>query len=233
MREKVRSEMKVTIRQRLLPLFGFSPLLHLLFFGFPNKALSQAQSDLTTPHKRDTDRVWLFSEEKEEKTGAPKGQTFYRWTDEEGNLFFTDDLTKVPKRFMDRIEALELPPLQQEGQARTKGEEPPPLSPPTAKEAEGEPKRQEGASQEPYVYKEVPFHQFMHIQVGMDEAEVISRLGFPSFVTPSDYFYGDRGRYASRIIRLIYLGNRQLNEKTTVIEIRDGRVVNTERIFPF
>lgn len=211
--------------QKPFRVFGVFLLLNFLCLGFFNEAPTQAQSDLTTAQGRD--------EEKENNIQAQKGQTFYKWTDEKGNLYFTDDLAKVPKRFRDQIEIIELPPLQEERQAKTKGEEPPPQSSPTPREVESEPEEQEQASREPYVYKEIPFHQFMHIKVGMDEAEVISRLGFPSFVTPSDYFYGERARYRYRIIRLIYLGNRDLNEKTTVIEIRDGKVAKTERIFPF
>jgi hypothetical protein len=175
-------------------------------------------------------------DERDEETPAPH-QLFFKWSDDEGHLYLTDDLTKVPERFRSEVETFELPVPEEGTERATKQEnqfkerDPPHLSSPraTPKVADSP----DGDVQELQVYKEIPFHQFIHITVGMDEAEVISRVGFPSLITPSDYFYGDRGRYRHRVIRLLYLGNRELREKTTVIEIRDGRVVNIERIFPF
>ena len=136
------------------------------------------------------------------------------------------------------MKILELPPLPVEEPVRVEAQEPeqgqsPPPAPPEVRDSEKESEDPGETPPEPYVYKEIPFREFIRIQVGMDEAEVLSRLGFPSLITPSDYFYGNRRRYRSQIIRFIYLGNRDLNEKTTVVEIRDGRVINTERIFPF
>ena len=175
-------------------------------------------------------------EEKQSETQT--NQTFYRWTDEEGNLFFTDDPIKVPERFREDVETLELPPLsraksdEEQRRESVRDESPAPL-PTTPGDNRESMEDQRRISRDPYAYKEIPFDQFIRIRVGMDEAEVLSRLGFPTLITPSDYFYGDRARYRSQIIRFIYLGDRGRNEKTTVLEIRDGRVVNTERIFPF
>jgi hypothetical protein len=176
-------------------------------------------------------------ETEEKQTETQTGQTFYRWTDDEGNLFFTDDPIKVPERFRTSVETLELPPLPEvkpdgeEGREPVRDESPPPL-PATPREDVSEMEDQRRISRDPYAYKEIPFDQFIRITVGMDEAEVLSRLGFPTLITPSDYFYGDRARYRSRIIRFIYLGERARNQKTTIVEIRDGKVINTERIFP-
>ena len=177
-------------------------------------------------------------QEKEENKGetqSPQGQTFYKWTDDTGHLYFTDDIEKVPERYRDQLKTLELPPLPAEEPVKVEEQdlEQRQSPPPEVKDSEIESEDSQETPSEPYVYKEIPFREFIRIQVGMDEAEVLSRLGFPSLITPSDYFYGNRTRYRSQIIRFIYLGNRDLNEKTTVIEIRDGRVVNTERIFPF
>jgi len=234
---KVIRKMKERHRHRLFALFGASILLNSLPFGFLSGGLSQSHADVSTVQTGDLegDRPLV---ETEDKTQAPRGQTFYKYTDEEGNLYFTDDLAKVPEHLRDRIEILEISPLPIENSATTgekeqKREETPPPSSPIVIEREGEHKQREEASGDASVYKEIPFDQFIHIRIGMDEAEVISRLGFPSFITPSDYFHGERARYRFRIVRLIYLGNRDLNQKTTVIEIRNGKVVNIERIFPF
>ncbi len=215
--------------QKIFRLFGVSLFFNLLLPGFLCHAPAQPPSD-PAPLQADV--------ETEDQTQAPKGQTFYKWNDENGNLFLTDDLAKVPKRFRDQVETFDLLPPQDEKETGTErevseGEEHPALSSPPVTELDREPKKQDEVPPEPYVYKEVPFNQFIHITVGMDEAEVLSRLGFPSLVTPGDYFYGERARYRHRIIRLIYMGDRDLKQKTTVIEIRNGRVVNIERIFPF
>jgi len=37
------------------------------------------------------------------------GATTYRWTDPQGNLHFTDDLTTVPSSYRDRVEIVPLP----------------------------------------------------------------------------------------------------------------------------
>ena len=165
------------------------------------------------------------------------GQTFYKWTDEAGNLFLTDDPTKIPERYRGDAEILELPPLSEvksEGEQKQESvvDESPPPVPAIPRGDRREIEEQRQISRDPYTYKEVPFDQFIRITVGMDEAEVLSRLGFPTLITPSDYFYGDRARYRSRIIRFIYLGERAQNQKTSIVEIRDGKVINTERIFP-
>jgi hypothetical protein len=181
----------------------------------------------------------IVPEVSEEGEGqSPRGQTFYKWTDEKGHLYFTDDWSKIPERFRNDLETLELPPLPVVTSPAEEEREPnrdssPLPSEPSVRGTDRQSDKPDRIPPEPYVYKEIPFSEFIHIQVGMDEAEVLSRLGFPSIITPSDYFYGDRGRYRSRIIRLIYLGNRDLAQKTTIIEIRDGRVVHIERIFPF
>lgn len=222
--------MKEIRTQRILGLLGAFLFFNLSFLVLSNETRSEAQSDRTT--------VQGGTDEGQDKNQVPKGQTFFKWSDDHGNLYLTDDLTKVPEPFRDQIDTFELPPLQEEKQTGrdrepSRDEEPPPLPRPGVREMDREPEKQGQPSREPHVYKEIPFDQFIHITVGMDEAEVLSRLGFPSLVTPSDYFYGERARYRYRIIRLIYLGNRELNQKTTVIEIRNGRVVNIERIFPF
>lgn len=215
--------------QKILGLLGVFLFFNLLLFGLSPETQSDGRSDPETAQGR--------GEEKENRNTAPKGQTFYKWSDADGNLYFTDDLAKVPKPFRDRIEIFELPPLREEEtetyREPSKEEAPPPLPSPVVREVDRRPEEEAQPSGEPYVYKEIPFDQFIRITVGMDEAEVLSRIGFPSLVTPSDYFYGERARYRYRIIRLIYLGNRELHQKTTVIEIRNGRVVNIERIFPF
>jgi hypothetical protein len=135
------------------------------------------------------------------------------------------------------MEILELPPLpnvepgdEQDPEPETvESLQPVPSSPGGNGNASEEQRR---IPRDPYTYREIPFDQYIRITVGMDEAEVLSRLGFPTLITPSDYLDGDRARYRSRIIRFIYLGERARNEKTTIVEIRDGKVINTERIFP-
>ena len=204
-------------------------LLPVLWFGPLASVSSQDASDDGAPE---------YEGQEGNRIQIPEDQTFYKWTDENGLLYFTDDLAKVPERFRDQIETLELSPSREEASAaeapeKTDRDLPPVESPTTVKSQDKESEAQNGPSQEPYAYKEVPFHDFIRIHVGMDEAEVLSRLGFPSLITPSDYFYGERSRYRYRTIRFIYLGKRDLNQKTTVIEIRNGRVINTERIFPF
>jgi len=222
--------MKKTTRHTLFPLCGAFLLFNMLWFGSFAETPSHAASDPATVEGQD--------DGKEDSIEGPKGQTFYKWTDEDGHLYFTDDLAKVPERFRDQIETLELPRLREEELAKEEGQKPekwesPPPSPPVARGSNSGSEKQDQSAREPYVYKEILFNQFIRIQVGMDEAEVLSRLGFPSLITPSDYFYGERSKYRLHTIRFIYLGNRDLNQKTTVIEIRDGKVANTERIFPF
>ena len=219
--------MQAIIRLRVRTLWGILFLLGLGFCVLLTSAFGE-ESDLS-----------IFPEASEEgERQSPEGQTFYRWTDETGHLYITDDWAKVPERFRHDAETLELPPLpvvtsppDEERKPEPQRTPLPPQTTPEEKELESD--NADRIPREPYVYKEIPFYEFMHIRVGMDEAEVLSRLGFPSLITPSDYFYGDRGRYRSRIIRLIYLGNRDLGQKTTIIEIQDGRVVHIERIFPF
>jgi len=220
----------------LSPLFGLFFLSHLMFPGFllGGQSYAQSSSEMTTGMGSEGEQ--LEAEVKDEAEAA-KGQTFYKWIDEKGNPYFTNDPAGVPQRFRDNLEIIELLPLQVEGfateetPASPSGESPPE---PVVRDIQIEPERRDTASEELVPYKEVPFDRFIRIQAGMDEAEVLGRLGFPSLVTPNDYFHdGYHGKYRGRIIRLIYLGNRDLNQKTTVIEIQDGRVVNIERIFPF
>ena len=212
--------------QRILRGFGVLLSFSLFFLGPNPEALTQPSSDSS---------ALQGSLGEQEETEPPRKQTFYKWIDDNGTLFFTDDLAKVPVRFKDRLETFELvlPSEERETGSEPKPQEGQPPSRPITEETEKEPQKQDQGVPDSYVYKEVPFDQFVRITVGMDEAEVLSRLGFPSLVTPSDYVYGGRGRYKHRIIRLIYLGDRELNQKTTVVEIRNGRVVNVERIFPF
>ena len=215
---------------RFLPLLGIIVSFTVLLLEFPRDGWSQETND-----PKAAQRV----KEENDKPQTPRGQTFYKWRDEKGNLFFTDDLAKVPEAFRNELETLELPHVpEEEGisprreQAPVEDKSPSPaLS--HAKEVVAEPEKRHEASPAPFAYKEVPFSKFIHITIGMDEAEVLSRLGPPSLVTPSDYFYGERVRYKYRIIRLIYLGNRDLKQKTTVVEIRNGRVIDIERIYPF
>lgn len=210
-------------------LFVFSVLLVLPVFGSSGETTAQPIPGHADLSGNTTD---------EGNAGAPAKQKFYKWADDEGNLFFTDDLGRVPSRFRDRIEALEVLPPPESGDPtleKKAPEEPVPSDKASmaVDPIEGDARRKDPGSREPYIYKEVPFDQFIHIQVGMDEAEVLSRLGFPSLITPTDYFHDKRKRYRHDIIRYIYLGNRDLNQKTTVIEIRNGRVVDIKRIFPF
>jgi hypothetical protein len=222
--------MKEIQGQKLCRLCVAFLVINVLVLGFLGESLSQGGSGPTTPRGG--------NEAKKAETQVPKGQVFYRWTDEAGHLYLTDDLEKIPRPFREKVEVLELLPLEERMESPEKQKEPerqeapaPPAPIVTETERENEP--HDTILREPDIYKEVPFDKFIRIQVGMDEAEVLSRLGCPSLVTPSDYFYGDRGKYGSQIIRLIYLGNWNLNQKTTVVEIRDGRVVNIKRIFPF
>ncbi len=229
--------MKDKYRQTLLPLLGFFSLSSFLFFLWcSNDVLHAEPAGEVTPGT--TTEVTQPSEEIGDQDQAQGGQRFYKWTDEKGDLYFTNDLATVPARFREGVEIIELPPLRVEGVAEEADVKPERVestseSASVVKGRENEPERQSANSQELGLYREIPFDQFIRIQVGMDEAEVIARLGFPSLVTPNDYFDGYHRRYRSRIIRLIYLGNRDLNQKTTVVEIIDGRVVNVERIFPF
>lgn len=226
--------MKAKDRRHLFLFVGL--FLYLLFLGFPNAAPSQVQSNPVHTEEGEKEDAQRSSAEKDDQIEEGRGETFYRWADEEGGLYFTNELSRVPERYRDQVETLQLPTLPVESTAAEKREEPekeasPPPSQPIVIQVEREP---EPAPPSPY--KEIPFDQFIRIQIGMDEAEVLSRLGFPSLVTPSDYFDASHHRYTkyrSRIVRLIYLGNRDLKEKTTVIEIQDGKVVNIERIFPF
>jgi len=208
----------------------FVVFLCLFFYAYVIDGRSQ-----TTESEREASQGEIETEEKENKTRP--GQIFYKWTDEDGNLFFTDDPIKVPESFRESVEILELPPLPEVEPDDDKNLEvetaDTPRPAPSGSDGKGTTsEEQRRISRDPYAYREIPFDQFIRITVGMDEAEVLSRLGFPTLITPSDYFYGDRARYRSRIIRFIYLGERARNEKTTVVEIRDGKVINTERIFP-
>ncbi|NIQ38962.1 MAG: hypothetical protein GTN81_10285 [Proteobacteria bacterium] len=219
----------------LSPLFGLLFLLF-FFFGVFDEMPAQAQSASASIDDQDASEARRLTEAREDEDRSADGQTFYKWDDENGDLYITNDLAKVPQRFRDHVETLQFQPLQEVGLREEERSKPesiePPSSRPIVTDREGDLGRQR-VSAEPSPYKEIPFDKFIRIQIGMDEAEVLSRLGFPSLVTPSDYFGGYHRKYRSRLIRLIYLGNRDLNEKTTVIEIRDGKVVNVERIFPF
>ncbi|NIO06303.1 MAG: hypothetical protein GTN74_17360 [Proteobacteria bacterium] len=224
-------------QQILLSLLGFFSFCSFIFFlWFSNHVLYAQPAGEVTPET--TTEVTQPPDEVGDKDQAQGGQRFYKWADEKGDLYFTNDLARVPARFREGVEIIELPPLRVESVAEEADLEPERAestseAAPVAKGREIESERRGANSEEQGLYREIPFDQFIRIQVGMDEAEVIARLGFPSLVTPNDYFDGYHRRYRSRIIRLIYLGNRDLNQKTTVIEIIDGRVVNVERIFPF
>ena len=201
-----------------------------LVFGLPWSVLAEPD---TSPSTVGT------GQERGGKPEASQGQIFYKWTDDQGNLYLTNDLAKVPQRFRGRLERFELLPSEEEGTDNapvrqvSKDEKRVEVFSPNNMELDGKSKTEARTLEEAPPYKEIPFERLLHINRGMDEAEILSRLGFPSLITPGDYFYADRNRYRNQIVRLIYLGKRELNEKTTVIEIQNGRVVNVERIFPF
>jgi hypothetical protein len=220
-------EENLAMRRRLPVSLVF---LCFLFYVFQIEARSKTiKPEDPVEHSRD--------ETEEKRSETRQGQTFYKWTDEKGDLFFTDDLDKVPASFREDVEIIELPPVPEVEPGDDKnmkvenGDAPGPVAT-SPGEKKGASEEQRRIPRDPYVYREIPFDQFIRITTGMDEAEVLSRLGFPTLITPSDYFHGDRARYRSRIVRFIYLGERARNEKTTIVEIRDGKVVNTERIFP-
>ena len=68
---------------------------------------------------------------------------------------------------------------------------------------------------------------------GMNEAEVLSRLGFLSLVISGDYFSAERAKYINHVVRLAYLGDRNLNQKMTIINIQNGKRMKIERFFLF
>ncbi|MBW2058161.1 MAG: DUF4124 domain-containing protein [Deltaproteobacteria bacterium] len=213
----------------ILEFTGFVLALSILPSFLPSRILAESRPE--------SDAFFERAEPDRTRYDRTAGELIYKWTDEDGNLCFTNDLARVPCGFRNRIETVELP-LQLEEEAGMAVEPPgqqgnPLPASPSIEEADGSAGKRDPASRGPCLYREIPFDQFIRIRVGMDEAEVLSRLGLPSLVTPSDYFYGEQARYKYRIIRLIYLGNRDLNQKTTVVEIRNGTVVEVKRIFPF
>jgi hypothetical protein len=229
--------MKTRKQLDFFPLLGLLLILPLLFLGVFHEMPAQAQSASASIDERDAGEAQQLTEEGKDEDRSADGQTFYKWADENGDLYFTNDLAKVPQRFRGQVETLQFPPLQEIGLGGEKREKlenrESPTGRPIVTDRVDETGRRQRASAEPSPYKEIPFDKFIRIQIGMDEAEVLSRLGFPSLVTPNDYFGGYQRKYRSRVIRLIYLGNRDLNEKTTVIEVQNGKVINVERIFPF
>ncbi len=152
----------------------------------------------------------------------------YKWIDEKGVVYLTDDLYHVPERFRDRVERIVVPdrydepvqPLEKVLSPSVAEPEGPPVTPPRPRSGF------------------IPFEKFKHLTEGMSEAEVLSRVGPPTREVKDEvevkgyYTPGGMVRRETLVKRYYYIGDPDLGERTTVIHFKNGVVTKIERIFP-
>jgi len=152
----------------------------------------------------------------------------YKWIDEKGIVYLTDDLYQVPERFRDGVERMIVPDRLDEPVQRSEK-----IPSPSAAEPESSsvtpPRPRSGF---------IPFEKFKHLTEGMTEAEVLSRIGPPTREVKDEveikgyYTPGGMVRRETLVKRYYYIGDPDLGERTTVIHFKNGVVTKIERIFP-
>ena len=183
----------------------------------------------------------------------------YKWTDEKGTTYYSEDPNAVPEKYKNKSEKKDI-------------DEFPPISP-------DKPKRPQSYSSEPSINRTersrpvrrvesesvdsgpsrgyIPFEKFKYVTKGMTEAEVLSRFGPPTreendevkssgtisggtvsgHVSPGGSVSGSvsGGSYRGETIvvkRYYYIGDRSKGEQTRIITFEKGKVVSYNSIYP-
>jgi hypothetical protein len=152
----------------------------------------------------------------------------YKWVDEKGTVYLTDDPANIPEKYADQIKTITVPDKYAEPSLR-----PEKMALPPVIELEGpKPKPEEPPS------GFIPFTKFKYLTEGMTEGEVLMRVGQPTQIVADEVNTRARlGRSGlikreSLVKRYYYIGDADLGERTTVVTFSNGRVRKIERIFP-
>lgn len=173
----------------------------------------------------------------------------YKWTDEKGTVYFTEDPNKVPEKYKNKSEKKdidEFPPIVPDKSKRPQsysGERPSSKTERTRPVKRIEKESVDSGPSPGYI----PFEKFKYVTKGMTEAEVLSRFGPPTreeesevkskgtitgHVSPGGALSGGYHGQTHTVKRYYYIGDRSKGEQTRIIIFEKGKVVDYKSITP-